>query len=186
MVLPWRTWVAEADPEAPPDSSRNLLRSPRTTSSDTSPPLDTVASTSFPSGVPAFTSFLIRSPTAICGTPSHLAILLAYVPFPTPGGPRNTILGTVTDCDDDETMRVRAKCERRGKRVDPCWVVGQAVRALGMAAVPYPMVLAARGFLPPRPAALARVLHQLIAAIALRIFCDCCLLLSKLQVFRFL
>jgi len=76
-------------------------------------------------------------------------------------------LGTVTDGDRDEAERV-TKCERRGKSTVESWVVGQAVRALGMAAVPYPMVAALD---PPRPAALARVLHQLIAA---SIFWDCC------------
>ena len=46
--------------------------------------------TSLPSEEPLLISARTRSPAAMCGTPSCAATRVAYVPLPTPGGPRKT------------------------------------------------------------------------------------------------
>ncbi len=45
-----------------------------------------------PNSVCSFISCRTRSPADMCASPNASATLLAYVPLPTPGGPKNTTL----------------------------------------------------------------------------------------------
>lgn len=71
-------------------SSRLILsfKTSITISSGTSWPLLRYFSTFLPVGVPCFIVSLKMSPVAIAGMPSWLWSLVAYVPFPEPGGPK--------------------------------------------------------------------------------------------------
>ena len=86
-----------------------------------SPPLATIDSTSLPSGEPQAISSLTRAPVMMCGALMRMASCLAYVPLPTPGGPRKTTTGRrAFDEEDDDAKLVQSLRQVVSSRIFWC------------------------------------------------------------------